>query len=418
MESPHKKTDLTKLGFNLSQVRKDFPILTKKIYGKPLVYLDNAATTHKPHQVIERLFHLFSHEYSNIHRGVHYLSQRATDGYEQARDRVRSFLNAKLTEEIIFLRGTTEAINLVAASYGRAFLKKDDEILLTTMEHHSNIVPWQMLCEQIGSRIIVVPISEQGELLLDQFKGLLSPRTKLVSVTHISNALGTMNPIKKIIKLSHAVGAKVLVDGAQGLPHVPVDVQDLNCDFYACSGHKLYGPNGIGVLYGKKEWLEAMPPYQGGGDMIRRVSFEKTTYNDLPYKFEAGTPNIAGAIGLGAAIDYLRSINWPEALKHEEELLTYGTKKLLELPEIRIIGNSDQKAAAISFVVAGVHAHDVGTILDREGIAIRAGHHCAQPLMDFYKIPGTARASFGIYNTLEDVDVLVEGLKKVITLFK
>lgn len=419
MSTAQQTSQTVKMGFDLKRVISDFPILKIRVYGKRLVYLDNAATTHKPQQVLDRLFHLFSNEYSNIHRGVHYLSQVATDGYEKSRETVQKFLNASCKEEIIFLRGTTEAINLVAHSFGKKFIHPGDEILLSQMEHHSNIVPWQMLCEERGAKIRVIPVNQEGEILLAEFEKLLNPRVKLVGIAHVSNALGTINPVKEMVQRAHLMGAKVLVDGAQSVAHLPkIDVKDLGCDFYAFSGHKLYGPNGIGALYGKKELLEQMPPYEGGGDMIENVTFAKTTYADLPNKFEAGTPNIAGAIGLKAAIDYLKSIFWDEAISHEDELCRYATKQLLALPEVSLIGKAKQKTAILSFIIKGIHAHDIGTILDREGIAIRAGHHCAQPLMDFYGIPATARASFGIYNTREDVDALVEGIKKVIMMFK
>lgn len=419
MSTAYQTNQTVKMGFDLKRVISDFPILKIRVYGKRLVYLDNAATTHKPQQVLDRLFHLFSNEYSNIHRGVHYLSQVATDGYEKSRETVQKFLNAAFKEEIIFLRGTTEAINLVAHSFGKKYIQPGDEILLSQMEHHSNIVPWQMLCEERGAKIRIIPINQQGEILLEEFEKLLNPRVKLVGIAHVSNALGTINPVKEMVQRAHLMGAKVLVDGAQAVAHLPkIDLQDLGCDFYAFSGHKLYGPNGIGALYGKKELLSLMPPYEGGGDMIENVTFAKTTYADLPNKFEAGTPNIAGAIGLKAAIDYLKSIFWDEAIRHEDELCQYATKQLLAMPEVSLIGHAKQKAAIVSFIVKGIHAHDIGTILDREGIAIRAGHHCAQPLMDFYGIPATARASFGMYNTHDDVDALVEGIKKVIVMFK
>lgn len=404
--------------FDVKRYRKDFPILAEKVYGKSLVYLDNAATTQKPRPVIEALERYYASENANIHRGIHYLSQRATDAYDDARLSVQRFLNASDSKEIIFVRGTTEGINLVAQSYGRTFLKTGDEILITGMEHHSNIVPWQILCQQIGAKLHVAPINDDGELLVDQFEKLLNEKTKFVSITYISNALGTINPVKRLIQAVHRFQIPVLIDGAQAAPHVAVDVQDLDCDFFVFSGHKIFGPTGIGILYGKAEFLERMPPYHGGGDMISSVTFEKTVYNKLPYKFEAGTPHIAGVIGLGAAIDYVSKIGLDQIFHYEYELLAYATEKLSEIPGLRIIGTAKDKASIVSFVLDQVHAHDIGTILDREGIAIRAGHHCAMPVMDRFGVPATARASFAFYNTKEEIDCLADAIRKVREVFK
>ncbi len=403
---------------DLQRVREDFPLLNLKVHGRPLVYLDNAATSQKPRAVLEALRRFYTEECSNVHRGVHTLSELATRDYEGARSKVRGFLNARQNREIIFVRGTTEGINLVAQSYARANLKAGDEVLITAMEHHSNIVPWQILCQQTGSALRVAPINDAGELLLDEFEKLLNARTRLVAITHVSNALGTINPLRQIIERAHAWNARVVVDGAQAAPHLPVDVQELDCDFYAFSGHKAYGPTGVGALYGKAELLEAMPPYQGGGEMILSVTFEKTIYNEIPHKFEAGTPNIAAAIGLGAAIDYLTGIGFDRIAAHEHHLLSYATQALSQIPGLRIIGTAKQKAAVISFVLDGVHPHDIGTILDQEGIAIRTGHHCAQPLMMRFNVPATGRASFGLYNTREEADALIGGLHKVIEVFR
>jgi len=397
--------------------RSDFPILARQVHGKPLVYLDSANTTQKPVAVLERMERYYREENANIHRGTHLLSELATAAYEGAREKVRGFLNAKSTREIVFLRGTTEAINLVATSFGQAFVKKGDEILITTMEHHSNIVPWQLLRERTGAVLKVVPIDDRGEMVFEEYERLLSDRTKLVSIVHVSNALGTVNPVKRVIDLAHARNVPVLVDGAQSTPHVPVDVQAMDCDFFAFSGHKIYGPTGAGALYAKEKWLEAMPPYQGGGDMIASVSFEKTTYNELPYKFEAGTSNIAGGIGVGAAIDYLQAIGLDAIAAHEHELLVYGTERLLEIPGLTLVGTAREKAGVLSFVMDEIHPHDIGTILDREGVAIRTGHHCAQPVMTRYGLPATARASLGLYNTREDLDALAKGLGKVREVF-
>jgi cysteine desulfurase/selenocysteine lyase len=400
-------------GFEVERVRRDFPILQRMVHGKPLVYLDNAATSQKPRAVIESLAVYYTQKNSNIHRGIHFLSEQATHAYEEARGKIRSFLNAADDREIVFVRGTTEAINLVAQSYGRAFVKPGDEIVLTTMEHHSNIVPWQILGEQTGARLRVVPINDEGELLLEEFEPMLTGKTRLVAVAHVSNALGTVNPVKRIVQMAHRRGIPVLVDGAQAVPHFRVDVRDLDCDFYAFSGHKLFGPTGVGVLYGKSRWLERMPPYQGGGSMISLVTFEKTHYADIPQKFEAGTPDIAGGIGLGTAIDYLRGLDFEAAVAHEQDLLDYGTGALAAIDGVRIIGRAKHKASVLSFVLEGVHPHDIGTILDREGVAIRAGHHCAMPAMQRFGVPATARASLALYNTREDVDALVRAIHKV-----
>jgi cysteine desulfurase/selenocysteine lyase len=403
--------------FEVRKVRGDFPILKRKVNGKRLVYLDNAATSQKPRQVIDTLVRYYEDENSNVHRGVHHLSDRATQAYELARARVQRFLNAADAGEIIFVRGTTEGINLVAQAYGRRHVQAGDEIVLTEMEHHSNIVPWQILCEEKGARLRVAPINDRGELLLEEYGKLLGPKTRLVSVTHVSNALGTINPLKAIIRMAHERRVPVIVDGAQAVPHLKVDVRDLGCDFYAFSGHKLFGPTGIGVLYGKAALLEAMPPYQGGGEMIRSVTFEKTTYNTIPYRFEAGTPHIAGAIGLGAAIDYLEGLDREAVAAYERDLLEYATRALAGVAGVRLIGTAKEKTAVVSFVLEGVHAHDLGTILDQEGIAIRAGHHCAQPVMARFGVPATARASLAFYNTRQEVDALVKGLRKVKEVF-
>ena len=402
---------------DVARIREDFPILKTMVNGKPLVYLDNAATSQKPQAVLDTLNRYYTEENSNIHRGVHYLSQVATKDYEDSRAKVRSFLNAPDDKQIIFVRGATEGINLVAGSYGRQNVGAGDEVIVTAMEHHSNIVPWQILCQEKGASLKVIPINDDGELLLDEYEKLLSPRTKLVSVVHISNSLGTINPMEQIIEMAHARGVPVLVDGAQSAPHMAIDVQKLDCDFFVFSGHKVYGPTGIGALYGKMDLLESMPPYQGGGDMIKSVSFEKTSYNDLPYKFEAGTPNIAGVIGLGAAIDYLNGLGMDITRAHEDSLLEYGTERLSNISRVRLIGTAANKASILSFVMDGVHPHDIGTILDSEGIAIRAGHHCTQPLMERFGIPATARASLAFYNTEEEIDLLVRGIDKVIEVF-
>ena len=406
-------TDATRPRFDVEGLRADFPILNQEVHGKPLVYLDNAATSQKPRRVINTIARYYELDNANVHRAVHTLAGRATFAYERARGKVHKFLNAPDMHQIIFTRGTTESVNLAAQSYGRANLKAGDEILLTEMEHHSNIVPWQLLCEQTGAKLVVAPVTDAGELDMEAFERKLSARTKIVAVVHVSNALGTVNPVKEITRLAHAHGAVVVIDGAQATPHLKVDVQDIDCDFYAFSSHKVYGPTGIGVLYGKKELLEKMPPWQGGGEMILSVSFEKTTYNDLPYKFEAGTPPIAGAIGLGEAIDYLSGFNHEALAEHEHDLLVYAEGALRSVPKLRIVGTAKEKTGLHSFVIDGVHPHDIGTILDHEGIAIRTGHHCAQPIMTRFGLPATARASFAIYNTRDDIDRLVEGLAAV-----
>ena len=398
-------------------LRDDFPILRETINGKPLVYLDNASTSQKPQAVIDTLVQYYSSDNSNVHRGVHTLSQRATDHYEGARTKVQHFLNAASDEEIIYVRATTEGINLVAHSFGRQNVGEGDEIIITAMEHHSNIVPWQILCQERGARLRVIPINDEGELLLDEYEKLLGPRTKLVSIVHQSNALGTVNPVQQITAMAHSQGVPVLLDGAQSAPHMSINVRELDCDFFVFSGHKLYGPTGIGVLYGRKELLESMPPYQGGGEMIKSVTFEKTLYNDLPHKFEAGTPDIAGAIALGTAIDYVSDIGMDRIYAYEQELLEYGTECLSSIGGLRIIGTAREKAGVLSFVMDGVHPHDIGTILDTEGIAIRTGHHCAQPIMDRFGISATARASLALYNTREEIDALVKGIDRVIEVF-
>jgi cysteine desulfurase/selenocysteine lyase len=402
---------------NPAHWRLDFPILKERVHGKQLVYLDNGATTQKPEVVIATEADYYRHYNSNIHRGVHALSQKATEAFEDARVKVQHLLNARHSEEIIFTRGTTEAINLVAQSYARPRLQPGDEIILSTMEHHANIVPWQMVCEHTGAIIKVIPINEQGELAFDEYLKLLGPRTKLVGIVHVSNALGTINPVKEVIRAAHARGVPVLVDGAQAVAHAKVNVQDLDCDFYAFSGHKLYGPTGIGVLFGKQALLEAMPPYQGGGDMIRSVTFAKTEYNALPYKFEAGTANISGAIALGAAIDYVTEIGFEAIGAHEQDLLAYATAQVEEVRGLRVIGTAAHKASIVSFVMEGAHPHDIGTILDHQGIAVRAGHHCAMPVMERFGVPATVRASLALYNDRDDVDALVTGLHKVKELF-
>ena len=399
--------------FDVERVRRDFPVLHQKGHGKPLVYLDNAATTQKPLAVIEAIENYYRQDNSNIHRGVHALSERATEAYEKVRLAAQKFLNAADSKEIIFVRGTTEGINLVAQTYGRKNVGSGDEVLITALEHHSNIVPWQLLCEEKGAKLRVAPINDRGELLLDEFEKLLGPKTRIVAVGHLSNALGTINPVREICRMAHARNVPVLVDGAQAAPRMPVDVQELDCDFYAISGHKMYGPTGIGVLYGKTRLLEAMPPYQGGGDMIASVTFEKTVYNRLPYKFEAGTPNIADTIGLGAAIEYLNALGLEEIEKHEADVLAYATSAVESIPGVRIVGTAKEKAGVLSFVMDDIHPHDIGTILDSEGIAVRTGHHCAQPVMQRFNIPATARASFGLYNTRQEVDALVAGIHKV-----
>jgi cysteine desulfurase / selenocysteine lyase len=403
--------------FDVRAVRLDFPILSDCVHGKPLVYLDNAATTQKPRSVIDRLTRYYEHENANVHRGVHVLSERATHAYDAARKRICRFLNAADSTEIVFVRGTTEAINLVAHSYGRTHVAAGDEVLITAMEHHSNIVPWQLLCEEKGAHLRVAPVTDAGELRLDRFEALLSDRTKIVAVVHVSNALGTINPIGEIVRIAHSRGIPVLVDGAQAVAHMRVDVRALDCDFYTCSGHKLFGPTGIGVLYGKASLLRDMPPYQGGGDMISSVTFERTLYNELPYKFEAGTPDIAGAIGFAEAIEYVEVIGFDRISAHEHDLLTHGTDALSKVPGLRLTGTAKRKAGILAFVLDGVHPHDIGTILDRDGIAVRTGHHCCQPLMDRLGVPATARASLALYNTHEEIDALAAALQKVREVF-
>ncbi len=405
------------MSFDVKAIRRDFPILNETVHGKPLVYLDNAATTQKPQAVIDTIVDYYTHTNSNVHRGIHTLSQLATNQAENARHIVQKFLNAREDREIIFVRGCTEAMNLVAHSYGALHVNEGDEIIISAQEHHSNIVPWQMLCEEKKALLRIIPINDAGELLLDEYAKLLNERTKLVSVVHVSNTLGTINPIKEITAMAHKYGIPVFVDGAQAVAHFAVDVQDLDVDFYTFSGHKLYAPTGIGVLYGKAEWLEKMPPYHGGGAMIRSVSFEKTTYNELPFKFEAGTPHIEGVIALGAAIEYVWSIGLETISKYEDELLRYGTEQLSQIEGLRIIGTAAHKAGVLSFALADIHPHDVGTILDNDGIAIRTGHHCTQPLMERFGVPALNRASFAFYNTKEEIDALAAGLRKVVRMF-
>lgn len=396
---------------NIQKIRADFPILSQKVNGKLLVYFDNAATSQKPIQVIEAEANYYKEINANIHRGVHTLSQLATDAYEASRLKIQQHINAKFSHEVLFTSGTTHGINLVANGFA-SFVKQGDEVMVSALEHHSNIVPWQMLCEKTGAKLVVIPMNESGELILSEYERLLSKKTKIVTVNHISNALGTINPIKLMIEKAHEVGAAVLIDGAQATPHLKPDVQELDCDFYVFSGHKICGPTGTGILYGKENWLNKLPPYQGGGEMIATVSFEKTTYAELPHKFEAGTPNIAGGIVLGTAIDYLNEIGFDNIAAYEHELLDYGTNRLLEIEGLKIYGTSSQKTSVISFNIEGIHPYDIGTIIDKLGIAVRTGHHCAQPIMDFYKIPGTLRASFAFYNTKEEIDALVEAVKK------
>ncbi len=403
--------------FDVERIRADFPILKLKVHGKPLVYLDNAASSQMPQQVIDRLNRYQTTQHANINRGVHYLSEVATNEFEESRRKLQRFINAREEREVIFTSGTTDSINLVMHGYGRKFIKAGDEIILTTLEHHANIVPWQMLAEEKGAKIRVVPVNDAGELLLDEYENLFNERTKFVGVMHVSNALGTINPVKRMIAFAHARGVPVLVDGAQAVPHMQVDVQDLDCDFYAFSGHKLCGPTGIGILYGKAALLEKMQPFKGGGDMIMSVTFEKTTYNTIPHKFEAGTPPIAAAIGLGAAVDYLSEIGLDAIAAHEHELLNYATEQVNNLPGVRIIGTAKHKAAVLSFVVDGVHPHDIGTLLNQEGVAVRTGHHCAQPVMQRFKVPATSRASFAFYNTMAEVDALIAGIRTVQKVF-
>ena len=412
------KTAATKMSnWDVEKIRMDFPVLSQTVNGKPLVYLDNAATTQKPRAVIDAITRYYEADNANIHRGVHYLSQHATQRYENSRETVRRFLNAAEPSEIVFVRGATEGINLIAQTLGRTRVRAGDEVLITAMEHHSNIVPWQILCEEKGAMLRVAPINDAGELILDEFARLLGPRTKIVAVPHVSNALGTINPLRQMVELAHRHNAVVVVDGAQAVPHLAVDVRALDSDFYVFSGHKLYGPTGIGVLYGKSALLNAMPPYQGGGDMILSVTFEKTTYNKIPHKFEAGTPDVSGVIGLAAAINYVNELGLDRIEAHERDLLRQATESLSTIPGIRLIGTAKEKASVLSFVMDGIHPHDIGTILDQEGIAIRTGHHCAQPVMERFGIPATARASFAFYNTREEVNALVKGIDRVREVF-
>lgn len=398
---------------DVQAIRAEFPILERTVRGKPLVYLDNAATSQKPRFVLDAIARYYEEENANIHRGVHYLSEKATADYEKVRERVQEFLNAAKSSEIIFVRGTTEGINLVAQTYGRTHVGPGDEVLITAMEHHSNIVPWQMLCAEKSAKLRVAPINDRGELVIEEFEALLGPRTKIAAFTHVSNALGSVNPVRRMTDMAHRRHIPVLIDGAQAVPHMAVDVQAIDCDFYTFSGHKVYGPTGIGVLYGKAALLDAMPPYQGGGDMISSVTFERTTYNKLPYKFEAGTPDIAGVIGLGAALEYVTDVGMDAIANHEHQLLDYATRKLSAIPGLRLIGTAAEKAGVLSFVLNDIHPHDIGTILDQEGIAIRTGHHCSQPVMDRFCIPATARASLALYNTREDIDALTHGIERV-----
>jgi cysteine desulfurase/selenocysteine lyase len=402
---------------DVARIRQDFPILHQRVHGRPLAYLDNANTTQKPRAVIAATERYYAEDNANVHRSTHLLSERATQAYEGARAKVQRFVNAASPREIVFTRGCTESINLVAGSWGRANLRPGDEVVLTWLEHHSNIVPWQMVCEQTGARLRVVPVDDAGEVSLEAFEEALGERTRFVSIIHVSNAIGTVNPVREMIALAHRRGVPVLVDGAQAVPHLPVDVQALGCDFYAFSAHKMYGPTGIGALYGRAELLEAMPPWQGGGDMIASVTFEKTTYNTLPYKFEAGTPNIAGAVGFGAAVDYLQQFDMGAIVRHERDLLEYATARLEAVPGVRLIGRARERLGVVSFVMEGVHPHDVGTVLDRQGVAVRTGQHCAQPVVERFGVPATVRASFGLYNTREEIDALVEGLAVVREIF-
>ena len=419
LERRHHPATLSSPGesYNEEEIRKDFPILHREINGKPLVYLDNAATTQKPMLVIDAIHDYYTKSNSNVHRGVHSLSQTATDMFEASREKAHKYFNTAVPCEIVFTRGTTEAINLVAQTYGKVHVHEGDEIIVSRMEHHSNILPWQLLCEEKGAHLKVIPINEQGEMILEEFEKLLNKRTKLVAVSHVSNALGTINPIKSIVKLAHDHNVPVLVDGAQSAPHLPVDVQDLNCDFYACSGHKMYGPTGIGMLYGKAALLDAMPPYQSGGDMILSVSFDKTVFNYIPHKFEAGTPHIEGVVGLSAAMDYISTLGRDRIFAHEQDLLAYATESLGQLDGLRMIGTAKEKVGVLSFTLDFAHPHDVGQILDEHGVAVRVGHHCAQPVMEFFKIPATTRASLGIYNTRQDIDALTDALKDVYRIF-
>jgi cysteine desulfurase/selenocysteine lyase len=418
MSAPQRAAASKLARFDVERVRKDFPILERTVHGKPLVYLDNAATAQKPRAVVDAEAHFYRTYNANVHRGLHELAEEATHAFEEARVKVQRLIGAAEPREIVFVRGTTEAINLVAQSFVRPRVREGDEILITELEHHSNIVPWQLVREQTGARLRVLPIDDRGELRLERLGEALGPRTRFASFAHVSNALGTVNPVRRLVEAAHSIGAHVLLDGAQAVPHLDVDVAELGCDFYAFSGHKAYGPTGIGGLYGRAELLDAMPPYQGGGEMILSVTFERTTYNKIPHKFEAGTPNIAGAIGLGATADYLRSIDREAARAHEQDLVAYATARLSEMPAIRLIGTAREKVGVVSFLVEGIHAHDVATVLDREGIAVRAGHHCAQPVMQHFGVPATARASFGMYNTRGEVDRLVAGLERVLEVFR
>ena len=402
---------------DVEALREDFPVLKQTVHGKPLVYLDSAATAQKPTAVVDAIRRFHEVDCANIHRGVHELSQRSTAAYEETRAKLRTFLHARSSDELIFVRGTTEGINLVSSSWGRKNTQAGDEIIISAMEHHSNIVPWQMLCEEKGAILRVIPMNERGELLLEEYARLLNPRTRMVAVAHVSNALGTINPVSQIVEMAHKAGALALIDGAQAAPHLKIDVQALDADFYTLSGHKVFGPTGIGILYGKRALLEAMPPYQGGGDMIKMVTFAKTIYNDLPYKFEAGTPNIAGGIGLGAALDYVNRIGIDQIAAYEHQLLEYGTEKLSAIPGLRLIGTAREKASVLSFVIEGIHPHDIGTVLDKQGIAVRTGHHCAQPVMEFFNVPATTRASLACYNTFGEIDALVAGIHKVKEVF-
>ena len=414
-EKEQKKTSAA--AFDVETIRRDFPILSIQVHGKPLVYLDNAATTQKPLAVLDAIDRYYRQENANVHRGVHALSELATKKYEDARETIRTFINAASAKEIIFTRGATESINLVAATFGKKYLKPGDEVVITGLEHHSNIVPWQLICEEKQARLRVAPIGDNGEVLLEEFEKLLSEKVKIAAISHVSNALGTVNPMRQMIESAHRFDIPVLIDGAQGLPHLKVDVHALDADFYAFSSHKIFGPTGLGVLYGKERLLEAMPPYQGGGDMIRSVTFEKTIFNDLPYKFEAGTPHIEGAIGLGAALEYLHTLDWEAVVRHEHALIRSASDRLSEIEGVRMIGTAKEKAGVVSFVMDGIHPHDIGTILDQVGIAIRTGHHCAQPVMDRFGIPATARASFAFYNTVDEIDMLVQGIQKVKKVF-
>ncbi|CAN5599625.1 cysteine desulfurase [soil metagenome] len=409
-------TTLIQESIDIQKIRKDFPILNVKVNGKPLVYFDNAATSQKPWSVIKAIEHYYTDLNSNVHRGVHTLSQKATDAFEASRKKIASFINAAHDHEVIYTRGTTESINLVAHSYGKQFVQEGDVIIISSLEHHSNIVPWQMLCEEKNATLKVIPINEKGELLMDAFKAMLDEKVKLVSVNYVSNSLGTINPVREMIEAAHQQNIPVFLDAAQAVQHMPIDVQELDVDFLAFSGHKLYGPTGIGILYGKEKWLNQMPPFQGGGEMIKTVTFEKTTYNELPFKFEAGTPNIEASICLGAAIDYINEIGLENIQQYEQELLEYATEKLADIPGIKFIGTADHKASVISFIIDKIHPYDVGVILDKLGIAVRTGHHCTQPLMDIFCIPGTVRASFAFYNTKEEIDVFVEAVRKAVTM--